>query len=562
MTPPDNTNQTQPTTSQPAQKGETRTAIWILVCILITLPILALHAFAALARTDDIDSDLFAYYAQQLLAGQRLYADLWDNKPPGIFWIDALGLYLFNGAHAGIIFVCTTATAAASVIFFAVTKRLYTTRVAAIATVVAALYINLFYYHVGSNRPSTFYVPLELAGFALYILALTTAVRHRQYLILLGACTALSVCFRQTALALPLAVTLHQTLLYLTHHQSIRHTVNTLATIAIGGVGTLLLVIGALAVTSDLYWAYDGIIATNFGYFSRPGKSSFLPELYRWREHRDTLALPLILASAAIIHSIATHRFAKRLIKSSSTTHHTPHDDTNYPGKRPPALVPLLIIWQVAALYLALLGPSKRMLYLAIALPPLAMLAAHAIWLLMRRKPNDAAHPRFVVILAVLWLGHMMTPTIIHETECAQTAYYHRFDERSHLPGKEAADTIRKYTTENESVYMWHYLPAVYYFADRPLGQRYIVATLIDQWMERAQPRLDETIAHLMEHPPKAIVITPRTLTEMMAPPEHHPMHYGQYPKWFQIHYRPTPENECVWIYQGEMTYQSEQNNM
>lgn len=38
------------------------------------------------------DSGLFAYGGQRILAGDLLYRDIWDTKPPGVFYLDALAL--------------------------------------------------------------------------------------------------------------------------------------------------------------------------------------------------------------------------------------------------------------------------------------------------------------------------------------------------------------------------------------------------------------------------------------------------------------------------------------
>ncbi len=48
------------------------------------------------------DSGGFLYIGQQLLHGQRLYADLFDDKPPMIFLVNALGLWLSAGTPWGV----------------------------------------------------------------------------------------------------------------------------------------------------------------------------------------------------------------------------------------------------------------------------------------------------------------------------------------------------------------------------------------------------------------------------------------------------------------------------
>lgn len=48
------------------------------------------------------DSAIFTYFGQQILRGKMPYTELWDHKPPLIFYFDALGLKLTSGSMAGI----------------------------------------------------------------------------------------------------------------------------------------------------------------------------------------------------------------------------------------------------------------------------------------------------------------------------------------------------------------------------------------------------------------------------------------------------------------------------
>ena len=48
------------------------------------------------------DGGFFLYAGQQVLAGQIPYLDIWDNKGPAIFYINALGLWLGGGSRWGV----------------------------------------------------------------------------------------------------------------------------------------------------------------------------------------------------------------------------------------------------------------------------------------------------------------------------------------------------------------------------------------------------------------------------------------------------------------------------
>lgn len=48
------------------------------------------------------DSGMYAYVASHVLRGQTPYITAWEHKPPGIFFIDAVGLWLGHGTRWGI----------------------------------------------------------------------------------------------------------------------------------------------------------------------------------------------------------------------------------------------------------------------------------------------------------------------------------------------------------------------------------------------------------------------------------------------------------------------------
>ena len=154
------------------ETSRTQPAVAVLATVLICLPLLGASQVLAHIRVDEFDAWLFAYYGKQLTHGRVLYEQLWDNKPPGIFWVNAVGLWLTGGSLVGPIALCAAAVVAAWVTFLAVARRLYGLGPACVAAVMAAVFLNQQYFHVGCNRPNTFFVLTELAAFLLYVRAM------------------------------------------------------------------------------------------------------------------------------------------------------------------------------------------------------------------------------------------------------------------------------------------------------------------------------------------------------------------------------------------------------
>ncbi|NOT00128.1 MAG: hypothetical protein HOP29_05830 [Phycisphaerales bacterium] len=82
----------------PTRSRGTRWPIWIgLIIAAGVLVVFRLHAFPAPLETDECN---YAYIGGRLLAGDRLYVDVWDHQPPGVFVLFAGVIALFGDGEA------------------------------------------------------------------------------------------------------------------------------------------------------------------------------------------------------------------------------------------------------------------------------------------------------------------------------------------------------------------------------------------------------------------------------------------------------------------------------
>ena len=96
-----------PSSAEPARRY--RVWPWIVTAAAL-LPILTVNQYFSHHRSDETDAWLFAYYGRELLHGARLYADLWDNKPPLVYWFNAAALWLGGGSLAAVRAACARVT--------------------------------------------------------------------------------------------------------------------------------------------------------------------------------------------------------------------------------------------------------------------------------------------------------------------------------------------------------------------------------------------------------------------------------------------------------------------
>ncbi|HUU84544.1 MAG TPA: glycosyltransferase family 39 protein [Phycisphaerae bacterium] len=534
----------QPSLSRPRNshgRDTTSPAVALLATALICLPILGIAQVISHIRVDEFDAWLFAYYGKQLTHGRVLYEQLWDNKPPGIFWLNAVGLWLSGGSLAGPIALCAAAVAAACAVFLVVTRRLYGLGAAAVATVMAAVFLNHQYFHVGCNRPNTFLVLTELTAFLLYVRAVTQSRTSWRAMLAAGFCAGLGLWFKQTGLALAAAVVAHQILLTATGNQSAGTALRRIGHFAAGWATACVVAIVILAITSSLRWAWDAIVAFNRNYFAPGVGAKWWPDWFGIREGVDVLALPGILALATLAHAIA-RRFVGR----------SDGGNTQPPvGSRPPLLLPMLWVWMAVAAYVALIGPHQRLPYFGVALPPLCMLAAHGVYLFLSSgRTVEGRYPPFYLFIGVIWFGYMLINPLENQLHALNRHQYYRFEDTEPNPDIATAESIHRHTGPDDAMFVWGYAPGAYWLADRPSAIRYIGTEKATQLQGAGQPLMDEIIGLLRESRPKVFVITVNELARIEHPHEKDPLDYHDLASWVRSNYTPAENapKQNVWV--------------
>lgn len=112
--------------------------------VLLLLATLTVGAFCtrivAIAEPLGIDQSLWASAANGMAHGQRLYRDVWEQRPPGIYWIYEAGFRLLGSTPATVVWLDILASAATCLLLFLIARSLSTPLTAALA---AALYAVL-----------------------------------------------------------------------------------------------------------------------------------------------------------------------------------------------------------------------------------------------------------------------------------------------------------------------------------------------------------------------------------------------------------------------------------
>jgi hypothetical protein len=407
--------------------------------------------------------------------------------------------------------------------------------------------LNHQYFHVGCNRPSTFLVLAELAAFGLYVRAITRSGRWSRLLLAAGFCAGLGLWFKQTGLAVAAAVGVHQVLLAATRRQTMSSSARRIGLFACGWAAACAVAGAILSFTSDLGWAWHAIVGFNRSYFLPGLGARWWPQWFGIREQVDVLALPAILALATLVHAAA-----RRFVARSGDANHEPAAPCA--ADRPPLLLPMLWTWLIVAVYLALIGPHRRLPYFSVALPPLCMLAAHAVHLFLASgRTVEGRYPPIYLFIGLVWFGYMMIHPVENQVHALARQYYLRFLDPTPDPDVLTAEVIHRHTGPEDTIFVWGYAPGAYWQADRPSAIRYIGTEKAGQLLAAGQPLMDEIIRLLKTNSPDVFVITVSQLVRIENPPAKDPFDYHDLAEWLRAHYTLTEdaEKQNVWLRNG-----------
>jgi hypothetical protein len=98
----------------------------LLLAALLGLAVLGvLRQANPLFNFPSLDNGYYLYIGQQLVAGKTAYLDVWESKPPGIFYINALGLWLARGSRWGVWLMEFAALFGAAFISYLTLRKIY-----------------------------------------------------------------------------------------------------------------------------------------------------------------------------------------------------------------------------------------------------------------------------------------------------------------------------------------------------------------------------------------------------------------------------------------------------
>lgn len=112
------------------------------------------------------DSGIFLYFGRRILAGDLPFRDLWDHKPPLVFYINALGLWIGSGSTRGVWLLEYLALAASGLLGFQLLRKYYRFLPSALAMI--GVLGSLVFLLEGGNLTEEFALPFQFGALYLF----------------------------------------------------------------------------------------------------------------------------------------------------------------------------------------------------------------------------------------------------------------------------------------------------------------------------------------------------------------------------------------------------------
>ena len=463
-------------------------------------------------RANHVDSDLFEYYGWCVSRGAVPYLDIWDNKPPGIWWTNAAAFALFGDGNVGPWIASLAALLVGMAAFVGIARAAFGRSMVWLAVPTAAVLLTHLAFECGANRTETYLVACETLAVLCYVQWMRR--RAAPWLLLVGIAGGVAPWFKQSGLAAIVACTIH--LVLETGSAADASTPSRDAergapasqgptfaaffTLLAGFV--LVQIAGAtvLAAQGALTEAWFAVAAFNRAYFVI-GDARWLPTGEPLRLAAERLAalgpLWLVVTIAGIVS--VGRRLTRRRAFSSSIAR-----DFDM----------LLWSWLLLSIYLACVGPGRQGHHFMPCLPPLGLIALTPLaWMvapdgLARRL---AARPTIALLVAAygIVLVDAGSSSLAEARGCWERKPAWWSLRRAQPKDIEwQGERVRSLCGSDEHVYAWGWSPGTYRFAYRLPGSRFATLEKAGQVGNFADFIVRGAIEDIRAAPPAVFVVS------------------------------------------------------
>lgn len=455
--------------------------LWDAVAAVLVVGLLAVGTWSSYWAENRNDQYQLITLGQCVYDGGQLYIDCWENKPPGIAWINALGLILSPGGQLGVWLLPAATSLLCIIPLWYVVGRLHSPTAARRTAVLAAVLATMRLYDAPSINPDFYSAMFEMVAGALWLAAVFEGFAGRRFVfgILAGLIWSAATCVKQTGCTGLLAVTVVTLVLILTRTTKGRQWLVTAIYAWLGFALGCAAVVVILTKQGTDQAAWGAIFTFNRDILTWDAWLRSLQSWQRLREGLLPLQLPLWLALLGIVVTLSIGG-AKRMAQASLAA---------------------LGLWWLVAADLALMGPSQSMRYWHATFPPMILLAAMGLNRLeeayRRLDKGYRAALVLVALTAIVLLGRPLAEHYKHGLAESYVAYSRETTQRQDLT--DFGGQIQALVPKGERIYVLAYDAGVYVHADRRPACRFTYP--------RSPEQMNEILSELAAKKAHAVMI-------------------------------------------------------
>jgi len=258
------------------------------ILLLVSLTFCVLFPFSPISKSlPSRDSGVFLYTGWRVLNNEVPYLQIWDHKPPVIYYLDAFGLWLSPDSTWGVWVIEMASLSLAAVIGYNIFRRVYGLYAALVISFIWIL--TGFFLLAGGNLTTEYILPFQFFLLWVFFSAETNGkYGWRGYSI--GVASALLFFTRQNAIAIPLAIGVF---LFFDRviRKNFRKLIADIAPILIGGLTVTMLILGYFAIKGAISSFWDIAFLYNFAYADERDTMDRFNALYQGMNQLENIGL-------------------------------------------------------------------------------------------------------------------------------------------------------------------------------------------------------------------------------------------------------------------------------
>ena len=466
--------------------GDGRLSRWWIAAIGAAALVVLLMQAADFYLPMNRDSGTFAYGGWRILSGGIPYRDFWDNKPPGIFYLNALAFALFGPRTTAVVWLQLPVFLASAYALYRVYRLHLDKAAAAAALTVYALYASSYALKEEGNFTECYSVPFVIG--AVWLAERWRRRRSAWLLFASGVLVGMAALARQSALSDAAAIALWVLIVSLRERGGWPAALGKGCVVALGvlaAVGPVLVIYATNGLLGELSWAVYGY---NRLYFRDAYTVGWT---YVTRIMADVLPVVWPLLAATVLTGVV------RLRRERS-------DDLLLPG-----------LWFASGCSAILMAGRFYPHYFVQILPACALFFGYVFQrVVVGRQGWARKFPAAIAVAAALAAVGLLAPQI----RAWRWIAVNRVSSHQMTASEATARYIRDRSGPRDYVYVWGMNPTIAFMAQRRMSSRYIHLFPLEAATPQRKARIAELARDLRDRSPEFIV-DESELKPAIAPP-------------------------------------------